>query len=644
MGFGLQKASPYLCFFLVTFFYPNLVSSEVTLRVEIGFNGLFRLGYPFPVKVLIHNSGRPVEGTVEIRVSKGGVAKGIAAYSLSYRRDLFLAAQSQREVSFTVDPDSVSRPLIVVFSGPGTRLTKEIDLRRHFSPAPLTILVTDSGVLSSIPAASGYGSPTIALRTRQLPADARAYQGVSTLIFYEPSLRGLSAAQLASLETWLSWGGRLVILGSLHYALYQSPGMNRFLPVRVSGLKRVISLRSLESLYGGKGTLPGNVWVQDASPGEGRVLIEENGLPILVEKRLGKGKIFYLALDVGRPPISLWEGLPRLLQDLLAASEETSAPSALKWNAEIFGQFVLHPLFASSYVPIKSFVLWVLLYLGGLGILAWLSETRRLCRRDLALGFLSLVTVSSLGGFFHLGGRSGLSDGVFVSATLLEGGSDGYVEAQTNVGLFSTQRRRYQIEIDRGWSDLQPVVSRSGSQSEAALTVEEEGAATRFGLSLDGWEFRLFRSRSLKRFPVETQVETREDKIYVRIKNFASQDLMDCWLILPGQIHFLGDIARGAEQVRAFDFGPVPSSDPMGKSGRADLRDLPFNDRIRESLFRYIFFAQDHGAVGWTGSPAFFFGWIRNPLSGIRVRDSRVSAYDYTLFRATIPLVDEMEE
>jgi len=56
-----------------------------------------------------------------------------------------------------------------------------------------------------------------------------------------------------ALERWLLSGGRMLVLGSIHYALYQEPAIRRFLPVRVTGLKKVSSLPSFERVYQGGG-------------------------------------------------------------------------------------------------------------------------------------------------------------------------------------------------------------------------------------------------------------------------------------------------------------------------------------------------------------------------------------------------------
>jgi hypothetical protein len=90
------------------------------------------------------------------------------------------------------------------------------------------LLVNDSGSLPSIALAPTTPGRLVSLSLNELAADARALLGVSHIIFYDQSLRDLSRSQMLALDTWLSAGGRMVILGSLNYALYQEAVISPF--------------------------------------------------------------------------------------------------------------------------------------------------------------------------------------------------------------------------------------------------------------------------------------------------------------------------------------------------------------------------------------------------------------------------------
>ena len=126
----------------------------------------------------------------------------------------------------------------IAFSSAEVNASQEIDLRRYFSPAPVLLLMSESGALPPLALTASPQSRLVSLAPGRLAADSRALLGVSHLIIYDQSLRDLSRSQLLALDAWLTAGGKMIVLGSLNYALYQEPALSRFLPVRVTGAKR----------------------------------------------------------------------------------------------------------------------------------------------------------------------------------------------------------------------------------------------------------------------------------------------------------------------------------------------------------------------------------------------------------------------
>ena len=651
MSFTVIKAARIFCLALLFLSSASIVSivtcvtcasgAEITLDVEVGFRGVFQLGRPFPIRVEVNNQGPAVEGTVEATVWQGSAVKGGGAFPVYHRRRLFVGAGARRSASFTIDPGAISRPLLVSFQALRTSAVREVDLRRHFTPAPLVLLVTESG-FASVPAL-GTANPLISVAPEELPSVADAYGGVATVVLYEPSLRELSGAQNAALDAWLAAGGRIVALGSAHYAPYQEPALSRFLPVRVGGLKNFRSLPNVQKMYGAPSSALKNVAAQEAKLIEGKAVIEEEGSPILVEANRGKGKILYLALDLGRPPLSLWEGRTRLFRELVASGGEIKGPPPPAWDDAIFSQLFLNRAVTASYVPIGAFFSWTVLYLVGLGFLTWLWQGRRLGGRGLGLCFLSLVASASSGGYFYLSRGGRIPDGVLMTSTLLEPVADGYVEASTNAALFSTQRREYVLTVEKGWTDFEPLARRSGAPEENALVVEEEGGRPRFRALWKQWDYRLFRVRSITRFPVRVELDTEPSERLLRVTNGSAQDLTDCWMIVAGRRASLGDIPAGTSRVRSFPLTPAGPEAPPVRSDPAGLSDIRFNDPMRDMLMRYSYFSREQGAARWGGGAALFFGWVRGGPRGVSVEDDRVSTRDFTLFRAVFPL-SEAEE
>ena len=95
-----------------------------------------------------------------------------------------------------------------------------------------------------------------------------------------------------------------------------------------------------------------------------------------------------------------------------------------------------------------------------------------------------------------------------LSSTVLESSGDGFVDAQANLALFSTQLRQYDLEMERGWIDLTPVSIRPRDPTEQAVVVQDGAGASRFQLPLREWDYRLFRMRRIDRFPLRAEFES----------------------------------------------------------------------------------------------------------------------------------------
>ena len=631
-----------LCCLLLSGLFSSHGYAEIVIEARVGFHGVFQLGRPFPLEIELDNSGRPAEGSLEVQVWKGGAAKGGVPYPLQYRRDLFVSGQSRKTIQLTVDPDFISRPLLISFISPAGSASRELDLRRYFSPAPVMLLVSEASPVS-ISLGSVTPNRLVALSLNELPSDPRALLGVSHLIFYDQSLRELSRAQLFALESWLSSGGRMVILGSLNYALYQEPSIGRFLPVRVTGSERISFVPQLTQ--GEKvAAIPG-VWTQASTLLEGKVLLESAGIPLLVEASRGKGRITYFAVDLGRPPLAGWDGLPKLLQSLLVVAPPDEVSPRSRWDDSIFSQIIVSPSFISSYVPTGSLLLAMLGYFAAIGLLGWLWQKNRLPARRTVMCLLIIVVVAAAAGYplFSRGGN--VPDGVLLSSTVLDSVADGYVEAQLNMAMFSTQIRQYHLQLARGWIDMMPVSIPAKERPQEAVVLQDGGGSSRYRLPLREWDYKLFRVRFIDRFPLRAEFETQGDKLLMKINNQTSKDLVDCWLVLPGARHALGDIPRGSRWSKGFPLTPpAPDGNQSSRADALNLRDLSFKDKTRDVLFHSSFFPRDGEAARWSTGSAVFFGWVKDPDRRVSVDDPRIHAHDYTLFRAIIPLAGPEDE
>ncbi len=642
MSLRVRRAVFSCLLILPLFYYAPPAVAEVRVEVELGFHGVFNLGHPFPVSVILTNLGGPVEGILEVGVWKGGPTKVAAPYPFFHRKEIFLAAQSKRRVQFTVNPDSMSRPLKVTFSSPAVKDSMDFDLRGHFSPSPLILLVTGSSALLSIPLANDPTVPVVSISADELPSDTRAYQGIWAVLFYEQSLRDLSGNQMVALERWLLAGGKILVLGGLHYALYQEPSLGVFLPVRVVGLKKLTALPNLEKYYGQDLPPLGTFWVQDSKVMKGNILIEEGKTPILVEMTRGKGKVFYLSLDVGRPPFSQWKGLSLVFSDLLGEPGVRRPGPWAGWNDDIFSRFLSDSTLFDTRIPLLPFLFCLFFYGGSLFLMARLWIQQRGSHSTLFVSFVLFVIFVTVGGYLYFDRGNYRPDGLLISSSLLEAYPDGYAEVQSNVGLFSTRRRNFSFQMERGWSDLEMVQPHKAREDIPSVVIEDGIRSTVLSFPSREWNYRLFRVRSVKAFSLGIEVARRENQLSLKLSNLSRKDLTECWLVLFGKATFLGDIPKGSVLVRDLSFS-ADGKRVEGPGKSIPLREIPFKEKGREILFRYSLFPPDQELVNWGEKDSFLIGWLEGDSRRVWVDDERVLAYNFSLFRAALSLDVEDE-
>lgn len=622
---------------------PGASAAEVLIETRIGFGGVFQLGRAFPLEVRLSNIGRTVDGVVEVEVWKRGVPP-TGAYPARYRREVLLPARAQRTVSFTVDPELLSRPLTIRFNGATTRASRELDLRGHFTPSPLVLTVSGGGTLPVTSLAASFTNRIVSLPAAALPPDARALAGVSHLVLYDQSLRDLAQPQLQALDDWLAAGGQLVIVGSLNFALYQEPKLARFLPARVNGVTRI---DFADPAAAGAGIAITGVWAQTVSDVTGRTVTASGNQPLLVENAWGGGRVIYLALDAGRPPLSHWAGLPRFLQGLLAPPPAPNVSARPRWDEALFSRLLLSSWFISTYIPTRALFFALLLYLAGLALLLYLWRRPRSAPLKLALGCCGWIVCATAAGYLYFSRGGQTPEGVLLAATVMDDAGGGYVEAHTNLALFSTQRREYSLGFGPSWLELTPLTT-ARAKPELAAEYRHQGAAARVQLPLEGWGHRLLRARHVERAGLHASIEVRDGTLSLEVHNRSNRDLHDCWLVAPGIRIALGEVRSGASLTQSFPLdAPAAAGGEQARGADAathGLRTVTFGEPALEMLFHEAFFPQENTQASSPDRKAVFVGWVKEPQPRAEVGDARVRAAQYTLFRAVVPLPQAEEE
>jgi hypothetical protein len=102
------------------------------------------------------------------------------------------------------------------------------------------------------------------------------------------------------------------------------------------------------------------------------------------------------------------------------------------------------------------------------------------------LGVAMIAFVATVVGYAHFSRGGNVPDGVLLSSSVLESSGDDFVDAQANLALFSTQLRQYDLELERGWTDLTPVSIRPREAAEQTIVTQEGGGMSPISAAASG--------------------------------------------------------------------------------------------------------------------------------------------------------------
>jgi len=145
------------------------------------------------------------------------------------------------------------------------------------------------------------------------------------LILSNLSTGTLSEQQASALQSWVSAGGLLVVVGGQNWQQTLANLPPALLPVKVTGTAPVPSLNSLAEFGQQRIGDPGPWLASQATTTDGTAIVAEDSLPILVAARRGAGTVFYLALDPASEPLRSWAGSEHLWRYVLSSISAAAA-------------------------------------------------------------------------------------------------------------------------------------------------------------------------------------------------------------------------------------------------------------------------------------------------------------------------------
>jgi hypothetical protein len=282
----------------------------------------------FPIAVQLESRQGNHQGI--LRVSLGGFGN-----RREYLYPIDLPAGSRKVVVATPIVGRYGDLAVIRFEARSVGVETRLPIDRVLDVDQLAVVVGDAiGGLQVLKQVRGVRNPfQIDFRTNrpmqgayevaycapeQLPEQAIALSGAQLIVLTAGAER-LRAEQWAALRQWVLMGGTLVASGGAGAVYLQAPALRDLLPVQPRGTRDVAQLTALGNWLGVRPPT-GSATITQATLTAGKVLLQQDGQPLIAVRPYGLGAVVFLAFNPLERPLVDYDARVRFWQRLVNAT------------------------------------------------------------------------------------------------------------------------------------------------------------------------------------------------------------------------------------------------------------------------------------------------------------------------------------
>jgi hypothetical protein len=417
--------------------------SQVTLTARAGLDGFCKTDNWMPVHITVENMGTDINARVQtsFKNDQGGqTVDGV---------DISLPATSRKEFFLYVRPQGLMRTFVVSVLDGNKVLTKtNLNINCSGDPTTLFGVLADNPstytILNNVHPVRGLAK-TAQLSISDLPDQAQGWEMLDALVISNVDTGTLTAEQKQALKLWLANGGKLFVTGGFQWQS-TAAGLSDLLPIKLTSTQKVTELSALSDYAMDSTPLASASTLATGETETGsNILVRQNNIPLLIEKQIGYGKVYYFAADPGLQPLNDWDGMEKIYEHLLAFKSPKPSWAYGSWDPYQASTALstLPELSLPSFVYVCC---WLGLYIAIIGPINYFI-LRRLKRPELAWVTIPVLVIiftslAYFSGYLYRGTRP------ILNRIMLAQAWQGVDQAQTTaiVGLYSPTRTTYNVE------------------------------------------------------------------------------------------------------------------------------------------------------------------------------------------------------
>ncbi len=520
----------------------------VTMTAQAGFDGTCKEGRWIPVRVTLENNGPGITGRVEALVQKYPNDHVTYAYTIELptrsRKEIYLYVYSDGYIS-KIDLQLISEKEVLAIANPRLSCVGLNDLvfgvvannPSHFN------------VLSELDPPNGTAT-VVQIDSNSLPEKSLGLEALDVIVISDIDTGAWNSSQKQALAGWLATGGRLIVAGGPNWQKITA-GILDLMPLAPSGTQTIRNLTSFETFANSQQPIDREIQTIIATTGTlnnpTEILVEGEGLPLVVRKRMGYGEVYFLAIDPTLAPIKNWDGAADFYHRLLASGFDYPGwvNGFQNWYTANEAATNLRDLELPSIILTCGFLALYVIVLGPGNYLA----LRILKRHELAWISIPLLVVAFSGLAFIVGNVSRGRQAILNRLAIVQVWPDtGQAHVDGLVGIYSPRRATYNAHI--GDSVLAHPIPDSALSGQGLVFWQSETGVTIPDLRIE--------VGGIKPLSIEGQIPAPSfsHDIYLTINNSGAYlkgsifnnspiELHDAVFLYPGGTIKLGDMSPG---------------------------------------------------------------------------------------------------
>lgn len=612
---------------------------SITITADAGLDDFCKMDEWLPVHVTVENTGTGVNARVQTSYKNSAGGQTVDGVDIS------LPSTSRKEFFLYITPEGLMRTFNVsVLDGKKVLAKANINTNCASDETTLFGVVTDDPsnftVLNNVRPLTGMAR-TAQLNISDLPDQAQGWGILDALVISNVDTGTLSPEQKNSLKSWVANGGKLFVTGGIQWQ-NTTAGLDDLLPIKLTSTQNVAGLPALSAYAMDSDPLEAeSILAAGATETAANILVEQNGTPVLIEKEIGYGKVYFFAADPGLQPLYDWDGMQDIYQHLLAAKSPKPSWSNGTWDTYRASSALatLPELALPSFFYICG---WLGLYIAVIGPINYFV-LRRMKRTELAWVTVPVLVIiftslAYFSGYFYRGTRP------ILNRIMLTQAWQGVEQSQTTalVGLYSPTRTTYNVEsqdqfLIYPYPDMNENLQ--GNNNWLSLKSETGMILPNVQVEIGGMQ-SMGMDGSLPALSIQHDLTlTLTDNIPVlkgSITNTSQYTLKDAVLITPSGWNILGNMAPNESKDTNTRLNNNSNSSSMSQYSILNVLGLDTYSGDKDKQRHASFFqavTSSSGNVMNVNSGIYLMAWVDNEIPApIGLQDQNFNATDTMLY------------